>query len=230
MVSSNGQRVSLDGFFRILLIEDDPRGVAFVKGMLPSPVWSIRTASTYAEAALIAKRPVPEWDCIVADIRLEDPAGKTGIDALALFPHFPLKISLSGWSSLEAGAQASRLGGAREVFDKGSPETIRRFPGTVAGFAAMGRMLTGACPEHSEVLFALIESPPDSVQAWAERCCMVRRRLEQLCGQLLGCTPLEAIILHRALVKAQLPDYAGDGGAGLTGAEWSAIRERFALP
>lgn len=190
--------------FPILVIEDDPRGIEVVSEILRSPLWDPRVVGSYRELAALPRRASPKWTCIIADVNLESPDGKTGIDALSLFPHFPCKITLSGLGSLETGARATREGGAREVLDKGGPGMPLRLAITVAKFAALGRMLTEGCPDHADVLFILIDHPPGTVQDWADRSFMVRRRLEQICSQMLGCSPKDAISLHRALTYLQL--------------------------
>jgi CheY-like chemotaxis protein len=220
--------------FRLLLIEDDPVWVEIVGGWLRSPLWEVNAARGWEDVQRMQRKPESRWSCIIADIELSGGSGRTGIDVLGLFPHFPVKITLSGLKSMEAAFQATRQGGARAIFDKSNPETQSRFPATVAQFAALGLMLDNNCPDHADTLFMLVEHRLETVAEWVERSCMVRRRLEQICGTFLRCSPKEAILSHRALTYLQLRAAELPGAApshleelGVTDDHLSAVMARY---
>jgi hypothetical protein len=203
MTALNRAQAHFHKAFRLLAIEDDPIWALSIGKLLDSPLWDLRIAASVAEVPPSRGARLP-WSAVIADIDLRDPDGISGIDVLGALTHFPMKITLSGLKSVEAGHRAARDGGARAVLDKTNPETLKRFPATVAKFAALGYMLDGRCPNHEEIICALVEKPPATAGDWAHRFGLVRRRLEQICGEVLECSPKEAIHLHRTLSFIQL--------------------------
>ena len=192
--------------FKFLSVEDDGRWIRMISTILESPFWDLQFAKSMREASAISKAKVA-WSLLIADIDLNDSSGATGIDVLKAFPFFPSKIVLSGLKSVEEGYKAG-LVGAKAVFDKSTSMDYGKFRETVAKFAAMGYMLNGRCPNHENIIWALVESSPVTVAEWIEPFPMERRRWEQLCPSYLGCSPKEAIRIYQALTFIQLHSWA----------------------
>ncbi len=163
----------------LFILDDDRAVLAAVSGMFESPLISLVTASTMADAySCIQKVPTAGWHVWILDIAVDEEY--SGLELLKKFTHFPYIIMLSGLSSMTIASQALKLG-AMAVFDK-DPKSLDQLFEEVCKMAALGYLLRGKPTQYISMFQQLSTKPISTAKQWAEEACLSVRQVERICS------------------------------------------------
>lgn len=163
----------------LLLVDDDYPILHSLCGLFSSssPLFCVKTASSFEEAETAIKCQKGNWHAWVIDIDLG--TKRSGFDILKTNPNFPFTAVLSGLHSMSLGSEASKYG-AMQVFDKGA-SFFEKMYGDLCGIAALGFILRGRNTKHLPIFSLLQDLSIRSSKEWAYKAQVTFRQLARIC-------------------------------------------------
>lgn len=171
----------LDAFknkINVLIIDDDPIVLDAIADMFSSPLFSVTSGSTCAQAFEKINTAPSRFHCWILDIALEEE--KDGFTILKKHPHFPYIIMLSGLHSMTVATEALTLG-AMKVYDK-NPSSLDALFEDVCKIAALGFLLQGKYTDYLTHFLCMFTNLFTSHNEWAEKACISVLQLERICS------------------------------------------------